>query len=402
MNHLFSRPQLVDRNGDLNKRWYVSFAYTDPSTKKRNYHQLCGGINRYHTKSERKQNGLELLDEIHDSLNKGWNPNIQCLSNFVVYSKYGDKSSMPFAQAIDWAMEKKSSELKKGSMYSYNSMKGFVLQAATKIGIDVKPIYCIERGDIANLMDAISEIRQAEYDADGKGKVFTGNSYNKYALFLSIIFSKLAEYDVITMNPCSHIKKRTTIKTSVHRHATRKEEIRIKEHIKRMNNGLYKYLAVIELCGIRPVEILSLRICDIDWFNQCFNLDASFTKDKESRKVQIPDSLMPIIQSMSLHNYPSNYYIFSDDLLPGERKITRNIPTQLWKRTVMDRLQINVTMYSFKGLGAEKKLSAGIRKEAVSIGLGHSNTRTTDIYLHRESERNRIDIRQLTPEFMAN
>ncbi len=65
--------------------------------------------------------------------------------------------------------------------------------------------------------------RQDAYDKEGKGKIFTPNSYNKYKAYLSAFFDELEEWEAVEYNPCEKIKDRDAIETGVHRHATDKE-----------------------------------------------------------------------------------------------------------------------------------------------------------------------------------
>jgi integrase len=397
----FTQPKLYDGKGDLKKEWFVGFRFTDPVTQIRKPFQLRMGINYYKTKSERYAEAKLVIASISDKLAKGWNPHNEKIERFMA-KQIQENNKDFFINALTIAFEKKTEGATIRTKQAYQTHYRAAVEAATTLHLVDIPVNNITRGDIKKMLDEIRSQRQNQYDKEGKGKMFTGNTYNKYLRFISSLFTEIYErYDIDADNPCSKISKKKEIKTGVNRHATKEEEELIKSALRDQDIRLYVFLAIVELAGIRPKEILALQIKDIDILSQSFVLTSGKTKTSTYRRVPIPNTLLPLLNKLNLKDVPDHYYIFSNNLLPGEKKMTRpdNIIRRRWDKIVKDQLKIDVTPYSFKGLGADKRRDAGISKETVSRGLGHTNTRTTDIYLERESERQRRALIEFTPEF---
>jgi len=400
----YSKPKLYDRNGDISKEWYVAFRFTDPVQDKRKLFQYRFGINYLHTKQERYIEGNAITNMLTRALERGFNPFNDELADYLqdaAASNEENLSQMSFNKALDFGLQKKKANLAPKSYLDYEKVKNFAQRSAETLNIGILPVSLLKRKHIKQLLDQMQADRQAAYDKAEKGKIFTGNNYNKYKRCLQAILTELFEYDAIEFNPCDHIGKRNEISTNVHRHATEAEEQIIKEHLKEAHPYFLCYVAFETLAGIRPKELLGLRVEDIDWLNQCFDIHATEgrSKTRESRKVPIPNSLVPYINQLELEKYQPDMYIFSAGFRCGYKRMHRNRATELWKTLVKDELGINVTLYSMKGLGGEKKRMAGISVDAIQSQYGHHNRSTTNIYLHSEKERINKEIRDNTPDF---
>jgi integrase len=443
-----SEPKLWDRKGNIKAEWCVGFYYTDPRSGERKPVQVRRGINEYKTKPERREYAQGLIELVADALNEGWNPFMVDFETFYIQwvqmaqlmAEAGQQApeliditalsydKKPFNEALEFALDQRAPNLKPQSLKAYTTIATFAMAAAEKIGGKVKlselPVSQVRRPHIKMLLTQMQKDREAAYKEEYEQKVareaemvrtkrkdyksrtfklqkFTGNNYNKYKETLYTLFSELETNDAVEYNPCSKIPSKPEIDTNKHRHPSAKEERKIKDHLRVNDIRLYIFLAFEELAGMRPNEILSLRIIDIDWFDQWFDLSEEDSKTRTARKVPIPNALVPLIKLLNLEKHPNpNDYIFSENLLPGPRRIKRDKVTKRWGKRVHKDLGIYVTCYSFKGLGADKKIEAGIQKKVVSKeSLGHTNVRTTDIYLELEDERNRRDIVENTPEF---
>lgn len=69
-----------------------------------------------------------------------------------------------------------------------------------------------------------------------------------------------------------------------------------------------------------------------------------------------------------------------------------------WKKLIKDGLGLDISLYSFKGLGGEDKRKAGIDLGTISAGFGHSSLNMTKVYLHGEQDRINHELRTKTPE----
>jgi integrase len=405
-------PKLYDCSGDLKKEWYVSFRYTNPKTGERKPFPHRMGINYLHTKKERYEEAEAVIALLKDALDEGWNPFDE---NYKAYlerttltiqgtsDEYQDKdySRLNFEAAMKEVAEDMYADLAPKTRQGYESAISIAVKAVKNLKMHNMLITEFKRRHIRLILAQIAKDRQAVYDEEGTGKKFSGNNYNKYKRYISTHFDQLEEMEIIEYNPCTKISKKQEIKTNIHRHATKEEEQEIKDYLYKVHRKFFIFLAIEALSGIRPKEIYGLQIKHVDYKNQCFRLQATEgrSKTKEARLVPIPNTLLKYIKMLDLEKYDPELYIFSYDFEPGEKRQHRQRATEKWKELVKDELGIDVTLYSFKGLGGEKKREAGINHEAVQAQFGHKDARTTNIYLPTEAERIRQDIIKNTPEF---
>lgn len=401
----FTTPTLHDCEGDIKADWYVDFRYTDNQTLKRKRFQYRMGINYLKTKIARYEEAKAVIALLTDSLKAGWNPFEMDITDYLVKGNspqddFNDLTQMSLPKALEFVVEKKKKTLSKATIIGYSSVALFASEAAVKIRLDELKVCEIKRRHIKMLLDQMQIDRQAAYDKEGKGKKFTGNNYNKYREFLHVLFTELEEFEIVEYNPCGKIAKKPETKSRPHAHASRAEEKLIKDKLKKDCYRLYVFLAFEELAELRPNEILGLKIKDINWVSQHFKVRAiDHAKTRVSRNAAIPNSLIPLIKSLKLDEYDKEYFIFSKDLMPGPKRWKRDMVSDLWKELIKIGLGIDISLYSFKGLGGEKKIAAGIDKQAVSKQMGHTDLKTTSIYLEREDERLDNLIINHTPEF---
>lgn len=406
----YSEPKLHDSGSDVSKEWYVDFRYTCPQCQVRKPYQHRMGINFLKTVEGRRTEAKAVIGILSKALKANWNPHHEAIEDFLRRQleerplSAEDPGKMPFNQALDYFLGKKKPHITVKTVTDFTTTKDYAQTAAIELGYFDIPIQDIKRRHIKDILEQICRARQAVYDGNPKrwkGKIVTGNFYNKQREFLSCILSEAVEYEAIEYNPCEKIKSKPEITTNVHRHATEAERVLIKSTLQLKCINFYYYLAFEHLTGIRPKELFFIRICDIDWFNQMFNLRAEggATKTRKARQVPIPDVAMKYLKAMNLERFPVTYYLFSNAFRPGEERKNRDYATKLWKEIIKDGLGLNVSLYSFKGLGGEEKRMAGVPLAAVSSQYGHSSVGMTMKYTYNEKERMNKEIREKTPDF---
>lgn len=393
-------PRVHGKN--LSRDWFVGFRHTCPDCLIRKPYQLRMGINYLRTIQERKEEGKAIARVLKGALEDGWNPHHDCIEDFLrkrieqAPVPLDDYGMMPFNQALEFSLEKKKINLADKSYRCFGTAKRYAQAAAVKLGYFNLPIKDTKRRHVKELMDQICRDRQADYDRAGKGKKITGNFYNKYKGYLQCIFSELVEFDAMEYNPCDRIKNRPAIVTNIHRHASPQERQLIKSTLQLKCPRLFVYLAFEYGTGMRPGQILGVRICDIDWFNQCI-VQHSDGKTRNAKHIPIPNSLLSLLKRLNLEECNPLHYLFSNAFRPGAERKKTDYATKTWKEIIKDGLGLSVSLYSFKGLGGDDKRDAGVSLQAVSSQYGHSKLSTTMIYTHSEKERMDKELREKSP-----
>lgn len=421
----YSEPQIypTDRHDrDLSTEWYIGFRYTCPIRQKRLPFQVRLGINYYDTHKAREAEGRTIITLVDQCLKEGWNP-FECeikeylqvqqaeqlkAQEEAAKKKANDPRYFGLNDALQWAYDKK--DLKERSRPAMECCLKFAKQAAIDLGIDKMPIKEVTRFYVRELLDRMKVNRQADYDKSEnkryKGKKFTPNNYNRYLAGLSAHFFELEDRDIIEYNPCHKITKKDPIDFGIHRHPSEKELAIIKKELPKLHPGLYDLLRFEYVTGMRPDEILDVKFSMVDYLNSCINISDNpyneegelISKTTAYRQVPLPQFLLDWIQVKSRDHDPDTY-IFSLRFQPGSHRMTVAWVGMLWKRLVIEGLGINVSFYSFKGLGGEAKREAGIDTVAVSAGYGHTTTAMAQrVYLKKEGDRLRQQVIELAPD----
>ena len=187
----------------------------------------------------------------------------------------------------------------------------------------------------------------------------------------------------------------------------------IKAELLKNHPNFFNYISLIFHLGIRPEEILLIRLSMVDMNNDLITLIPENTKGrKKYRVLPINKYLKNNLESMNFRNLPKDYFLFGsfrepgkgnigkhEDFIPGPTHLSRDTATRRWESIVKKKLDIDRTMYSIKKYGGNKKSSAGISLDAIQGVFGHSEKETTLIYLTNQDEINRREVIEKSPDF---
>lgn len=388
MEAVWTVPKVV-KYDNLAKPWYVYFRY---SSKKFVFKK---GINYYKTYKEREKEAHLLSQALHKKLKENWNPNVPELS-------YGDGRPMNIIEALDFAMEKRGPNISLNTKKHYDITVKFTKTAINSLGFQKLPISDTKRVHIKTIMEKIQKQRK-----------WSNKAYNKNLGYLRAIIGELLEWDVIEFNPASKIKNLKTKKTNANITATDDQSEKIKELLQASWYNFYVYILAIFHTGMRPEEILQIKIGMIDLVNQEINLPPEITKTDIYRIVPINRFLASHLKNIRFEGYPDDYYLFGTlrgdkrnrgitpetDFIPAQDNLHSDTATKLWRKLIKIGLGIDVNMYSMKHLGADKKILAGVDLDALKELYGHTSKLTTLTYAKVVKEVNRKQILEKSPDF---
>ena len=368
-------------------KWYVHFRY---NKKQFRYRFNLNEIDNL----EKKEMEFQILCEVlHEDLKKGWNPNIKEIPE--------TKTNYTIASALDFAIEKKRPNIAKKTASGYEGTIKFIKKAVKALRLNDLPITEVKRVHIKTIMEKAQSQRN-----------WTNNAYNKHLNQLKAVLSELIQYDIIEANPAHNIKNLRVEESIAHIPATDEQMKLIKKELLHNHYNFYIYILIIYNLGIRPTEILSIKLSMIDMERDLIILPPNITKGrKKYRTLPITTQLKEFLISLQFENLPKDYYLFGSfrevgkgnigkhvDFIPAPTQLKRDTATKRWEKIVKIGLKINVTMYSMKKYGANKKAEAGISIDAIQGTFGHSKKETTLIYLTKQNEINRKEIMDKSPE----
>jgi integrase len=402
----------------MKKAWFVYFSITNNVTGQTIQKQFRGGINYYHNREDRLREGRALRDYWKQKLKEGWSP-----WTFTPEPTEGDVTDiqqldkMLWPQALDFGLKEKC--ISKATRKGYRCTVRFFKKAAAELRdgkntIAELPIKKIKRQHILLLLKKVTKDRN-----------WSNKAYNKHIGYLSAVLGTLLNWDIIEYNPANRIKHLPITETQKFIPFTAEEKREIHKFLYLKHYTYLVYLMVIYHTGIRPKEVLALKIQDVNLDTATIKIipdaEEENSKTKKIRIVPINNHLMPFLREMCLDSYPTDFYVFGSPFEPGKGnkgynhagrgamhpdyfkpslvKIKRDTVTRLWKRLIMVALGINKHQYAMKHTGADDKILAGVELDALKTLYGHSSKFMTEKYAQKVKEIYRQQIIEKSPAF---
>jgi len=386
MKSKFTIPKL----NKSSKYWYIHYRYEGVQFRE------TFGLNKIEDLKLRESEYNDACNALLVDLKSGWNPNIP--------DGVQQHSDMFIIEALRFALDKKKPNVAKKTYSAYDGTINAIEKTVKLAGSEHLKISDTKRVYIKTIM----ENARQEYEWSNKG-------YNKHLNHLKALFSELVQWDVIEDNHAHNIKNLRVEETIAHIPPTDEQWAKIKTELKKNHPNFYNYISVIFHLGIRPEEILKIRLSMVDMNKNTITLPPNITKNrKKYRILPINKHLKNDLETMNFRDLPKDYFLFGSlkeaglgnrgnnqflpDFVPGYTHINRDTATRRWETIVKIGLKIDCTMYSVKKYGANKKASAGISTEAIQRIFGHSERETTLIYLTDQDKINRQEVMDKSPD----
>jgi len=386
MKSIYTTPKVV-KYDDLSKSWFVYFRYD------KKLFRYKFGINYIQNYKERLSEANALRDALLLKLKDGWNPNVPDLIQST--------ANYTFIEALDFAIEKKKLSIGKKTLSGYNGTIKFIKEAITSIHYDNLLISETKRAHIKLIMEKAKEQRK-----------WTNNGYNKHLNHLKAILSELIQWDIIEVNPAHNIKNLSVAESEANTPASVEDIEKIKELLSSKYPDFYNFIITIFHTGIRPEEILKIKLEMVDLINSEIILPAAITKTNKKRIVPINQHLKEYYLQMKLDQLPKDFYLFGSyresgkgnigkykDFIPGPTKMNRDTATRRWESIVKKGLGISMNMYAMKHLGANRKILAGLELDSLRELYGHTSKLMTEKYAKVVKEVHRKNILENSPAF---
>jgi integrase len=382
----YSVPKII-KFDDLKKSWYVYFRYDGVLLR------FKKGINYIEKYNDRLKEIGYLRDALDEKLKSGWNPLIPEIEAL--------EDDMFILDGLKFALDMKAGKISPKTKIAYTSTYNFFQAATLKLKLQNLKISEVKRVHVKTIFAKIKSDRN-----------WSGKSYNKNIGYIKALFSELIEWDKIENNPAFSIKKLKVEQEEANIVATDEEGLKIKEHLLSVFPNFYYYMVTIFHVGIRPDELLGLKIGMIDLINNEIKIIASDSKNDKYRIVPINRYMHVYLSDLINEKTPKDYYLFGSnrensnrglkkelDFVPGIRRLKRDCASKLWRKLVKIELGLNINMYSMKHLGANKKIIAGMELDTLRELYGHSSKMMTMKYAKIVKSVYRKEIMENSPDF---
>ncbi|MCV9934677.1 tyrosine-type recombinase/integrase [Flavobacterium sp. LS1R47] len=283
---LYSSPSIYDAKGDLSKRWYVYYSFRNPETEKlERQTPIYSGVNQFKTVKERKEAIKILAKAIETILENGYNPYDDSIS--VDESK---KYNIP--DAITFTLELKKNSLKENSYRDFRvRVKSFEKWLLLN-GYENRYITSVNKKAVIGFLNDVLTATSPK-------------NRNNTRANLSMFFQTLEDNDIITDN---FIKKINVLKSTPERNKTfsTEQEKDILQYLLKNDTLLLLFIQFVSLNHLRPIEVVRLRIKDINIKDRLIYVRA---KNKPVKTKIIPEILLN--QLPELDKYDGESFLFT-------------------------------------------------------------------------------------------
>lgn len=363
--------------GKDKKRAYVYFYAIHPENGKLERKRIY--INGYKNKQTQERHLKRLVNLINNKLENGWNPFIDDSENKKKYIKIEEALDFVLTYKLRFIKQRSIPQYKqrirklKEWLKNYNKLDAYIFEFTDDMAI--------------NYMDNLL-----------LNEKIKPRTYNNYLIDYRTFFNLLAKHKYLNHNPFRAIDKLPETEAEK-RPFTKEEQKKYVNYVKENDYNMYIMSMLIYYTAIRPAEVCRLKISDININGEFIRVPAGSAKSKKARVVPLSAQMANELKNF-ISNYPSGYFVCSDNFKPGSTKIW---PTRLAERfrEIANELGFpqEVKFYGLKDTAAERLINAGFNIKDIRDLFGHENIATTDAYMKRFTMQINPRLKTNFPEF---
>lgn len=380
---LICYPRLNDAKGDVNKRWYVEYAFRLPEDPEkvyryRTYDGLCSG-----TAEDRYAHARDIIEERTQWLKSG------------AYLTEVRECTTPVKEVEDYRPEVSTYKSRLEQMRVRPLVEVFIMEVRRS---REEATYNNYKGKLRLFCRYIEEqlhnctvqhIRRPEVVewlkqlADGDLCTVT---LEKYMQILRAFFAwciREGHYD--ERNPVYDIPKfgKTIDCAPVPLDAGDRQKLKLAIATKEP----YLWLAceIQYYCAIRPgTELRLLKLKDIDRSRKMITIHSTNAKNGRTQHVAVPEHVLVQMDKLGVWAYDGELYLFGSTGIPGAQPLGKNTMRNRFNRY---RTQLKISpdkkFYSWKHAGAIDAAEAGMPIMQLKDHLRHESLATTEAYLRK-------------------
>lgn len=291
--------------------WYVYYKFLDPDTNTYKPFKIRSGLNTKRIKKTpvvRKKLAEDIRDRINGQLKGGFNPFITT----EAVSEDDDRLKfIPVCDALRKINSKRKGTMKRRSGQSYDySVNAFskYLESTGKQGLTIGQV--TKKTTIA-FHDYLIE------------KGYANKTVNTHKEFLTTLYNRAIKRGIAEENPFKDVD---VLEVEVGKNfAFNEQQVKaLKEEILKSRPQMWLFVKCIFHLFIRPIELLQIRISDIDLVTGQVIIHSSVGKNKNQLPAQIPDTLIPELRKLIPKEAPAEWFLFGKGYAPGPKNMSRN------------------------------------------------------------------------------
>jgi integrase len=358
----YTMPIAYTAKGDLKKKWHVSYYYKHPLTGLKKRVLVRGNVNRFKTTSERTKAIHALLDSLVLKLQSGYSP----FSDTIVVAN----GQITIEHCLITVINTKKSYQKKNSFVGTKNKLNRFISWLKILRINHHHPAQIQKSHIFEFLSYLTNVRK-----------ISNRTRNNFLVELTTAFNMMQEINSswIGINPCLGIKRLPQRSEKNEAYSVQNFE-RIKAWLEENDVLLYKFCRCIIYLGLRPNEIVQIKLSHIDFENWILTSPAAIQKNASVAKKRIFDIHKPDFEGLK-HLPPSNY-LFNCHSMGGSVPTTRDYFTRRFKILKTElRFDKNQTMYALRHTFAIQLLKSGVDLRDIMKVTGHKTLSALQHYL---------------------
>ena len=182
---------------------------------------------------------------------------------------------------------------------------------------------------------------------------------------------------------------------------TDEQRVVVDSHLRSHYPTFWRFTQLFFHSGGRIRELLSLQAKDINLKQQEYVTLVKKGKYHRWVKRPIKDIVVSLWQELLEGAHP-DYYVFSENLEPGSKKIRDEQITRRWNTHVKRKLGIHSDFYKLKHLNTTEVVDALSEEEAAKLNAHTSTAMVIGIYDVKNKDRKFSRIKQLQNSFAPN
>ena len=366
----FSEPKIYTGKDDLSKRWYVYFSYQNPTTGKlERQAPIYGEANKLKTKTDRLAYLVTIRKVLHQMLKKGYSPfedavvtdkrlleqsKVEATKKQTTKRVKSQSQTYTVKKAMEFALSQKQPSWTKKTSSTFTGHYNKFMEWLTQNNLLNLDINDLKKRDVSLFLNTLKKTQTkkqklANIDPD----VVAPKTRNNYKATLSILFTQLADDEIITHNYVEKIKN-VKSKPKKNKPFSKQQIVDIREYLNENDPYLRVFMQFMSYAFLRNIEVCRLKVKDID-------LDAKrlFVRSKTSPLAVVPiiGELESVIRKMKLENYDPNDYLITREEKPfnwniDEENKTKHFASKFRKVKKALGLSDDYTLYSTRHTAA--------------------------------------------------
>jgi integrase len=367
------------------KEWYISYYSLYPPTGK--LRRVKIKLNRIRGTGKRRVYAKQIISELNAKLVCGWNPFVEMEAPKAFHLLFA---------VLDTYIKIQEREAEHHSVRCYKSyikyLKEYLIRH--RHGEDMY----VSQFDKVIASNIMVEIKQ--------NSKYSFMTYNNYLQFFTGLCNWMIQFNYLSTNPFSSIKKipkKLLVKTR--RCLSQEEREKLKDFLILQDNNNYLVMCLLcYYCFLRPNEISQLRVRDIDIEKQVVYVSKEIAKNDNDSIRTMPDSMMEFVRKLNL-NFPGDYYLFSLDrqkkFTPGIKRAEGREIARYWSDVIRRQLffPMQIQFYSLKDTGITNMLADGVAPNFVQGQADHSSLKMTSLYAVKRNTASQEQIKKNASKF---